>query len=325
MVFDDIQSREDAESEVISRNLETWMVGTAMKAKSPHGCLFIFIANMYPTKYSILRKLKTNPNWVKFIAGGILENGESLWEELQPIAQLMREYENDLAMGRPEIFYAEVLNDETATTNNLIDISKIPIYPFPLKGEIPGGKFIIIDPATDKPNSDAVTIAYFEILDTRPVCMQLKEGRFSPGETIQEALKIALSKNCRLIAIESDSYQYTLNYWFNFITKQQGIIGLEAVEVYSGGLSKPTRIVNMFRGLLSGELIIHPECAPAVNLQISQYNPLKRDNTDGILDCLAYAPKVMDLYSHLIMADSIVEMQEFSKLKVLDVLENSCF
>ena len=46
MIFDDIQTREDADSETVSKNLETWMVGTAMKAKSPHGCLFIFIANM---------------------------------------------------------------------------------------------------------------------------------------------------------------------------------------------------------------------------------------------------------------------------------------
>jgi hypothetical protein len=43
MIFDDIQTREDADSETVSKNLETWMYGTAMKAKSPHGCLFIFL------------------------------------------------------------------------------------------------------------------------------------------------------------------------------------------------------------------------------------------------------------------------------------------
>src|SRR5574343_488772 len=89
MVFDDIQSRQDAESQVISEQIETDMIGTAMKAKSPHGCLFIFIGNMYPTKWSILRRLKSNPTWIKFIAGGIIhdENGNprSLWEDLQPL------------------------------------------------------------------------------------------------------------------------------------------------------------------------------------------------------------------------------------------------
>jgi hypothetical protein len=104
MVFDDIQSREDSESEILASQLETWMVGTAMKAKSPEGCLYFFIANMYPTKGSLLRKLKMNPNWVKYIVGGIRSNGTSLWEELQPIKQLLREFQNDLSTGHPEIF-----------------------------------------------------------------------------------------------------------------------------------------------------------------------------------------------------------------------------
>lgn len=41
MLFDDIQSRVVAESQVQSETLEREMTGTAMKAKSPHGCLFL--------------------------------------------------------------------------------------------------------------------------------------------------------------------------------------------------------------------------------------------------------------------------------------------
>lgn len=89
MIFEDIQTREQADSQIQSENLEKWMVGT-VKTKSPHGCAFIFVANMYPTKWSILRRLKANTNWTKFIAGGILADGTSLWEDLQPIAQLER-------------------------------------------------------------------------------------------------------------------------------------------------------------------------------------------------------------------------------------------
>jgi len=324
MIFDDIQTREDADSETVSAKLETWMVGTAMKAKSPHGCLFIFIANMYPTKHSLLRKLKHNPTWVKFIAGGILSSGESLWEELQPISQLMKEYENDLAMGRPEVFFAEVLNDENASVNNLVDLNKLPDYPFQ-EDDIHFGNFIVIDPATDKPGADAVTIMYFEIHNGYPVCKKLIEERLSPGDTIAESLKIALSKNCRIIAIESNAYQYTLKYWFEFICLQRGIIGIEAVEVYSGSYSKNSRILTMFKQLLAGEIFVHPDCKAQVNLQISQFNPLKRDNTDGILDCLTYAPKVIEMYSNLLLARTIIEEQEFSKVRIGSTYENSPF
>lgn len=324
MVFDDIQTREDADSEAVSTKLETWIIGTAMKAKSPQGCLFVFIANMYPTKYSLLRRLKHNPTWTKFIAGGILANGESLWEALQPISQLLKEFENDLAMGRPEIFYAEVLNDENATVNNLVDISKLPEYPFQ-PDDIHGGNFIIIDPATDKPGADAVSICYFEIHDARPVLMELLEGSFSPGETIRKSLEICLSKNCRVVAIESNAYQYSLNYWFAFICQQLGIIGIEAVEVYSGSYSKNSRILGMFKMLLQGEIFIAPSCAAPVHLQITQFNPLRRDNTDGLLDCVTYAPKVVELYGDLIIGGTIIEEQEFGTVRIYGELENAAF
>ena len=324
MLFDDIQSRADSESETISRQIETDMIGTAMKAKSPHGCLFIFVGNMYPTKNSILRKLKGNSNWVKFIVGGLLSNGESIWEELQPREQLLREYENDLKAGRPEIFFAEVLNDENATVNNLIDISKVPEYTIP-EDEIHQGNFIVIDPATDKANADAVTVAYFEIFDGYPVAKEIKEGRMSPGETIQCALQMCFRTGCRVIGIESNAYQYTLNYWFQFVCTQYGVIGIEAVELYSGSYSKNSRILGMFKQLLAGEVIVHPSQQAMVNLQITSFNPIKRDNTDGILDCLTYAPKMIELYGHLIVGSTVVEEQAYGAMRVRGTLETAVF
>lgn len=315
MIFEDIQSRECADSQVQSESLENWMIGTAMKAKSPRGCMFLFVANMYPTKYSILRKLKSNPTWVKFIAGGILADGTSLWEELQPVNQLMAEFENDLAMGHPEIFYSEVLNDENVSANNLIDLSKLPAVPYQ-EGDIPGGNFIVIDPATDKINSDAVSIGYFEIHDAKPILMKLEEKRFSPGETIRQALNYALTYNCRLIAVESNAYQYSLLYWFEFICQQLEIVGIEAVPIYSGQRSKNARILEMFKAYAKGELYVHAECKLDVHMQITQFNPLKRDNTDGLLDLLTYAPRVISEYGEFVVAGNIIESQEFDAIDV---------
>jgi len=315
MLFEDIQSRECADSQTQSEALETWLVGTAMKAKSPSGCMFIFVANMYPTKYSILRKLKTNSKWVKFIAGGILADGTSLWEELQPIDQLLAEFENDLEMGHPEIFYSEVLNDENVQANHLIDLSKLPAIPYS-EGDIAAGKFIVIDPSNDKANSDAVSIGYFEVHDTYPILMALDCGRFSPGETIRRALKLALSNNCTAILVEANAFQYSLLYWFNQMCQQLGIVGIDAMPIYSGISSKSARILTMFRSYAKGELFIHADAKLAAHIEISQFNPLKRDNTDGILDLLTYAPRVMVEFSEAIIANNIVESQEFNAAEV---------
>jgi hypothetical protein len=322
MIFEDIQTREQADSEILSTNLEKWMVGTAMKAKSPAGCMFIFVANMYPTPWSILRKLKSNPTWTKFIAGGILSDGSSLWEELQPIAQLKKEFENDLAMGHPEIFYAEVLNDETASVNKSIDISKIPAYPF-TPDEIAAGSFIVIDPSNDKVKSDAVSIGYFEVHDAKPVMKEVIEDIMSPGTTINNALTMALKHGCTLIVVESNAYQYSLLYWFEFRCAQLGIIGISCVPIYSGAQSKNSRILTMFQEVLKGETVIHDECKAVATLQMSSFNPLKTNNVDGVLDLLTYAPKVMIQYPDLLVNMTIIQDQETESMQVIE--DNSSF
>jgi len=322
MIFEDIQTREEAESQTVSEAIERWMIGTAMKAKSPSGCLYIFVANMYPTRWSILRKLKANPSWTKFIVGGILEDGTSLWEELQPLSQLLEEFQADLNAGHPEIFYSEVLNDENASSNNAIDLSKVPAYPYDAH-EISLGDFIIIDPSNDKANSDYVSIGHFQILNGKPVLRHVVEARLSPGDTIREAYKMCFQYGCTLIAVESNAYQYSLLYWFNFIGQQLEVSGIECVPIYSGSLSKVTRILTMFKELLKGDVIIHPDVKTPVHYQISQFNALRRDNVDGILDLLTYCVRVMEEFGHFIAMNSSIGTQEQGSAKVL-AMEDNC-
>jgi hypothetical protein len=319
MVFDDIQSREDSESEILASSLEKWMVGTAMKAKSPEGCLYLFIANMYPTKGSLLRKIKSNPNWVKYIVGGILADGTSLWEDLQPIEQLLREFQNDLSTGHPEIFYAEVLNDENASLNNLVDLSKIPDWTYK-DDDIDLGQFIIIDPSGNRQNSDSVAIGRYRVFDGYPCLVELIERQLSPGETIMEALNMGLRANCFIIGVESTGYQQTLLYWFQFTCTQLGIQDgtFEFLEVHSGMREKNMRIVSMFKQLPTGEIKLHPSVRPQIYTQITQYNPLRRDNVDNSLDCLTYGPKMLELYGVLIYNKTVIAEQDFNAHEVVE-------
>lgn len=322
MIFEDIQSREEADSEVLSNALEQWMVGTAMKAKSPSGCMFLFVANMYPTKWSILRRLKANPNWTKFIAGGILADGTSLWEELQPIEQLKKEFENDLAMGRPEVFYSEVLNDENAASNNLVDFSKIKDYPWP-NDQIPEGSFVLIDPSGWKKKSDEVAVGYFEIHAQKPVLRKLKSARMSPSQTIEAAILFCLENNVRSVFIESVAYQATLAYWFAFICKQKGIIGINAYEIYPGGTAKNARILGMFKEYQAGEILVHGDLRAEVHAQIVVFNPLKENNQDDILDLLTYAPRVQAEFGEFIVNIGEIRELEFDAIELDD--DNCCY
>ena len=153
--------------------------------------------------------------------------------------------------------------------------------------------------------------------------MKLKEGRFSPGDTIRKALSFALSNNCRLIAVEANAYQYSLLYWFDFICEQLGIEGVECVPIYSGSSAKNARILNMFKSYAAGEVYIHPDCKLEVHMQITQFNPMRRDNTDGLLDLMTYAPRVVQEFGEFVIASNIIESQEFDELEVPEF--NSCF
>lgn len=327
MVFEDVQKREDADSEPVSEALYKWMNGTAMKAKSPKGCLTLFIANMYPTPHSILKKLNNNPAWTKFIAGGILTDpvtGEisSLWEELFPLEQLLQEFQDDLASGCPEIFYSEVLNDPNASVNNKIDITKVPRF-VQEEQSFHQGSFIIIDPASGKAKGDDISIGYFEIYEAKPVLVELKYDKFSPGNTIWETLEICQRRGCRLIIVEGNAYQESLAYWFRYICAQIGIEGIMALPIYSGRANKNSRIIGMFKQLVSGEVGVHDNVRNDVFNQVTGFAPLRTDNTDGILDLLTYAPRVVAEFEDAIAQTTIIEAQMTEAIPQLTYMETS--
>lgn len=307
MVFDDIQTKECAQSDVESAKLETWLIGTAMKAKSQSGCLFIFSGNMYPGKNSILRKLKDNPHWLKFISGAILSDGNALWEAHRNIDSLIEEFDSDIASGHPEIFLSEVMNDTEANLSTKVDFGQIKKFPYQ-PHEKPQGNFIIIDPSANKKGGDDVAIGYGEVFDGTPWLMEVIEEKLSPGNTIRRAILLALRKRCRVIAVESTAYQYSLLYWFGVIAAQFGITGLEFVEVYSGSYSKNARITDMLKSLTQGTSGIHDSIRSRVTNQIANWNPLKKNNVDNILDLLAYMPRVLELYGTIIATDTDVEV-----------------
>jgi len=250
IIMDDIQSKENSDSPIQSKALLQWMTSTLSKAKSPHGCIFIYIGNMFSSPGCILKILRSNPNWMSIITGGILANGSSLWPALRSKEELLQELKEDMAMGTPEAFFSEIMNDENSGVTSCFDITKIPAVPFSSE-DIIVGSFVIIDIAGDKINSDDTSIMHYSVYEgMKPVCDEIKTGIFSPGDTIKHALQICLSRGTFLIAIESVAYQVSILYWFDVICRQMGIEGIQLVELFPKRRSKNTRILTMFKTLV---------------------------------------------------------------------------
>jgi len=297
IIMDDIQEREDSQNKELADALLSWMLSTLMKARSPFGCTYIFVGNMYPQN-SILEKLKNNHQWTSLIVGGILADGSSLWEELKPVAELIAEYESDTLMGHPEVFISEVLNSTEITLASGIDISKIPLLPSYYITDDPGeASFIIIDPSSGKKKGDDCTIEHFEKRDGKAIMDELLSGTFSPMQVIDQALEMGLRRNTKCIGVEGVAYQTTLLFWFEYITEQRGITGFSFVELAPKGQAKNNRIKRGLVRLLKGEIYLHPNVRSLVMSQIIDWNPNTMNNVDDIIDPIGYVEQMEQDYA----------------------------
>lgn len=305
MVMDDIQEKEDAANKELAEALTVWMLSTLMKARSPFGCTFIFVGNMYPQN-SILAKLKQSKEWTSLIVGGIKVDGTSLWEDLKPIDELLAEFESDSEMGHPEVFITEVLNSTEVALASGIDPAKIAFPPDHFLTDDPGeGSFIVIDPSSGKKSGDDCTIQHYEVKDGIPILDELRSGTFSPIDTIRTAIEMGLERNTRAIFVEDVAYQSTLLFWFEQfcespdLNKIGKITGFVFAPLSPKGVAKNTRIKKGYLKLIPSvetgypEIYLHPRVRSLVVAQYMEWNPLKVTNTDDIIDPIGYVEEVL--------------------------------
>lgn len=339
IIFEDYQKKAESEDEEIAKKLYQEMIGTVMKTKSPFGCLYLYVANMYPTVGAILKKLKENSDWIKLIVGGITVDGESLWEDLHPIKQLIQEYESDLQAGCPEVFLSEVLNDESAGIKSGIDITRLPVFPFD-DDELPQGRAVVIDPALDNPDSDYNGIGLVGVYDGIPVLEKAVLGKFNPLELIKKALILGWQNGARLICVENVAYQASLLFWFTKICQDNGIEGFHFMPLnVQGGGSKNAKLLATVRKWLGEKkenaitkeitylpgLYVKKEVRPLIINEIIKFNPTKKNKQDTCMDLLHFADKVVEQYQDLMYMPYEAEVQGVNAAAPLSIEENCPF
>lgn len=312
MIFDDAQTRENALSPTLSKEFASRFYGTFMKLKSPHGCTYTYIGNMYRNVERIdstqehklfgclMRNLQNDPNWTTYITGAILSDGKALWEELHPLKVLLDELAVDKAAGEEEAWYAEVQNDPDAHTRARLDFSKI--IPLDYTEEtLPEGACVIIDPATSKSRQKKTTkdnqvVTHVDMLSGKPVIRNVMIQDVSSKKLIQNVLEYCLLHSIPLILVEDVAYQYELIFWFNETVNQLQIQGITIEAVSPKGIAKNARIRDFFKAMFADEIKIHKDAYSQVAHQAAIFDPLSEDNLDDILDTCAYIPQAVSLY-----------------------------
>ena len=324
MLSDDVQSRENSRSKTEYSTLRDWLFATLFKANSKTGCLTVYIGNMYPGDFCILKELKQSPDWVSFIAGALLQDGTSIWEELVSTKQLYAELARDVRAENAHIFFSEVLNDSSTQSLTNFDPSKLLKWGNNNE-EIPESSFIIIDPAGAKATSDDTVILLVKVFNHIPWAFKKIQGKFTPIETIKSALQLGLDNNTRLICVESYAYQASLLYWFTQYVQNNGLQGFIFKPLTRGTKSKNSSIMSSLNQVHRGEIGIHPHIQAEYLFQASVFNPDSKSNKDDLLDTVAYIELVRANYTQFAITtiegyNTIVDrtpMKTFEQLRIV--------
>lgn len=293
IVCDDIQTRENALSEVQNASLIDWFTGTLLKTLSKKGSnrKVIYLGNMYPGE-CLLKILKDNPSWVSMITGAILSDGDSLWPQLQPVDSLIEEYKHDEAMGRGHIWFAEVQNDPLDSRYRLLSESLPSSFDERAK-LMADSYFLTVDPAGFRKQSDDNVIATHGMYDGVPVCVKMDGGVWSPKTTVINIIDEAVAVGASIIGIESTGYQQSLKFWVEHFLAALHLEHILVVELKTKNKSKVSRIRDYIAEIMDGSAGMAQQPRALFSYYASQFKVERTDNRDDYLDAPAYAKQIV--------------------------------
>ena len=318
IIMDDVQDEENAKSDIESAKLYDWIFNTLLRTRSPDGSINIYVGNTYPHKGTIITKLAEDPEWISLILGAILEDGSSLWEELHPIQLLLSDYNAAVRAGNEAGWLAEFMNvmdtarndrfDKVAMQNNYdsLDPFTLSMINVPYNPTV-DGKFIVIDPASTKKNADEHAVVLVYIVGSKIIVRDVVHKRLTPKEAIRIAVSLAIREGAWTVFIEDVAYQDTLIYWFNEELKTNQLwthlqSTFKLLPINPRNRSKNSRILQLFKQINVGDIVIHPTAQVAVANEGIAYVATKSDNEDNVLDACHYALVAATLHRSDIIA-----------------------
>lgn len=326
MIFDDAQSKDCAESMAEADAFISWFTATAMKAKSPTRCAYIYVGNMYkelPLSYDdagniavrgcLLHNLHLDPAWTSYISGAILADGTCLWPELHSLETLLEELAGDTRLGKEDEWFAEVQNDPTFKKHLHFDIGKVPIVaPEIHQTGSPHSAYMILDPSLGKKKSDDQAVGIFRIYDEIPILEEIHVFKQDIKLLTKELIDLAVDKGIPVIFTEDYGMQSLVNTWFNHWIDSYQLEGLTVRGINRGKLSKTQAVLDYMRALMAGSQLLAPAARSKVLDQASNFDVTRTDNKDDILD--------VGYYGNLIVGNP-----ELKELTILPYYISSAF
>lgn len=299
LLCDDMQTKENDESDTEREALFKWFVGTLLKVVSPDFACIVYVGNMY-SDHCILYQLKVNPVWISLITGAILMDESSLWPELQTVEDLYDGFIHDESLGRADIWFAEIMNDPVESSSSLLHgafpESTLMVYP------PPDASFITIDPAGFRNGADDNVVTVHHLIDGIGYIPEMRGGIWDPLRTCVEAVDMAIRHEANLIAVEANGYQQTLGFWMQRYLQAEQITGIDVVPIVRPARQSKEQAIRLFIKELYAKhyFFRRPEDRVRFVYQATAYRVGKAKNKDDWLDSPAMGIAVRNEFSHLL-------------------------
>ncbi len=320
-IVDDLEDSDNTDTAAAQKKLDQWFLGTFIKCMDETWNKVIYIGNMVSNTCLLKRLLKLR-RWRSMLMGAVMQDGSPLWPDLWPIKKLAEDYAEYVELDYAHLWFAEMMNQPIAGDNALIKPENIN-YMQPCTTEDLAAGFITIDPATGD-GTDNTAIAVHGLVDNpeteSTVCQTVDHvsGKLDELATIDEAVILATRWGIRIIGIEAVAYQKALKSLFHVILVSRGIYDIEVVCMQPGITSKLKRLRAYAAAHKSGQVALSRGDLTATN-ELLNYDPMKKNNSDDLIDALAYTLFMIQNYMPLIMSKGVELTLEHKPSREQDV------
>lgn len=307
IICDDVQTKENDESDTERNRLLRWLTGTLFKARAKvEKSAILYIGNMYSTD-CILYQFTQIPSWTSLVTGAILADGSVLWPEINSLEELLEEYEHDADLGEGDTWFAEVQNDPAGAACGLLELGeKIPpIYPILEELAYYPVRFITCDPAGMNKDSDDNVVATHCLLEDEVGCtIKARGGKWSPSQVIEEIIAQIFEFRVSIVFIESVAYQATLAFWLEETLKELDLYDeIVVIPLPCGKASKYRRIKAWVKQFVHGKWqILEQQSYNKIVYELLRYKTDRTDNIDNYLDVVAQAILAISKHHREIMS-----------------------
>ena len=294
--LDDVQTKENSESETESKTLLSELIGTIFKALTPLGNkLIIYVGNMY-SDHCILAQFKKKPrldfydHWSNsHRLQTTLAGTFSLWKLSWKVITMMKPWEWLMSGLQKSWMILRIQHKVFSRTHFRLPDSRTWFHSC-------NWRFYYNWPSRIPENfGRKCNRRASEVWKLRSDCRNCERNSRSRADNYSGSF-LAIKWRCSLICIEDTGYQMTLAFWMNKYIVQYSLSDLVVLPVSpTAGTRNPAS--DFLSRIFMQRTIIHdPVTRRDFTWQASMYKVGKPNNRDDLLDACAYGQDVRNEY-----------------------------